>query len=112
MMRRTVRAGFVAMVLSVSVSCVSGSVCERQLEYEEEDCFPELEQPTDVDKDECTGDAKAYAQCAMRNKDDYCTYFLWQNRGAARREGYTVSDTLPQRNQFVECLDDANLRER
>lgn len=101
------------VILSLLLSgCGDSNVCERQLEYEEEDCFRELEQPTDVDKDECTGDTKAYAQCAMSNKDDFCDYYLWQNRGAARREGYQVSDIPPSNNAFVECLDAEGLRER
>lgn len=100
------------VLVIVGSSCSEGNVCERQLIFEERECFPELDQPTTVEKDECVDDRKAYAQCATRNEDDYCKYFLWQNRGAARREGYTVSDTLPPANDFVACLDEEGLRER
>lgn len=93
-------------------SCGQGNVCERKLVYEEEECFPELEQPTDVEKDECVDELKADAQCAVRNKDDYCLYYLWLNRGAARGAGYTVSDTLAPNNDYIACIDDAGLRQR
>lgn len=102
-----------AVVLALtSSSCAEGNICERQLILEETECFPELEQSTDVDREECVDDLKADARCAMRNEEDYCTYYLWENRGAARREGYTVSDTLPPGNSYIACIDEAGLRQR
>jgi len=102
---------FAALVAMLS-ACAQGNVCERQLEFEETECFAELEQPTMVDKEDCDGDPKEYAKCATRNEQHYCAYFLWENRGAARREGYTVSDTLAPGNKFVACLDEVGLREQ
>lgn len=100
------------VIVAILLTACGGNVCERQLEFEEVDCFPELEQPTTVERDECVDETKAYAQCATQNEDAYCRYFLWQNRGAARREGYTVSDTLAPNNEFVQCLDEEGLREQ
>ena len=100
------------VVLVALLSGCAGNVCERQLVLEEEECFKELEQPTEVEPDECVDDRKAYAKCAMHNTDDYCDYFLWQNRAAARREGYVVSDSLAPGNSFVACLDEEGLREQ
>ncbi len=113
-MRPFVWLGVAVLVASswLVVGCAEGNVCERQLIFEEEDCFRELEQPTDVDKDECVDDDKEYAKCAVRNEDAYCAYFLWQNRAAARAEGYTVSDSPPPNNAFIACIDDAGLRDR
>ena len=100
------------VVVCLLLSGCAGNVCERQLVLEEEECFPELEQPTEVEKDECVDDTKAYAKCAMSNTEDYCAYFLWQNRAGARREGYTVSDNLAPNNSFVACIDEEGLREQ
>jgi hypothetical protein len=105
----------ILLILSVLVftsACVNGNVCQRRLEFEEEECFSELEQPTFVENEDCFGDDKAYSKCAMRNQDAYCDYFLWQNRGPARREGYTVSDYLAPGNEFVQCIDEEGLREQ
>lgn len=101
-----------SLAVLLLVGCGDGNVCERQLELEERECFPELEQMTTVERDECVDERKEYARCAMRNEDDYCAYYRWQNRGALRRAGYTVSDTLAPGNEFVACLDDEGLRER
>lgn len=107
-----VRLTLTLSLVVLAAGCVKGNVCERRLIYEEEECFPELEQPTDVDKEDCDGDEKAFSKCAVRNEEAYCEYYQWKNRGAVRREGYTVSDFLNPSNEFLACLDEEGLREK
>lgn len=106
-----IRRALVALACAQLCACAQGNVCERRLQFEEEDCFPELEQPHTVDDDECRDTEKVRSQCAMSNEDAYCDWFLWQNRGSARREGYTVPDYLGPGNAFVECLNEAGLEQ-
>lgn len=106
----TTRIALVALALTMT-ACGRGNVCERRLALEEEVCFPELEQPHSVDDDDCRDTDKVVSECAVRNEDAFCDWFLWQNRGAARQAGHVVPDYLTPGNDYVECLQDAGLQE-
>ncbi len=97
------------LAFCLSASCVKGNFCERRLALEEEECLPEIEQPHIAD--ECVDTDKVMSECAVKNDEEYCEYYLWQNRAAARRYGYTVGDYLAPGNEYVDCLREAGLSE-
>lgn len=99
---------FVVVAAVMLAGCTGKNPCEKQVQLEE-DCFSEFEQADFVDNDDCQDARREAAKCALDHKDDYCDYYLWQNRGAARLEGYTVADYLPPGNAYAQCIEGLSL---